>query len=166
MLSNISKTKRLVLAGAMVVIIVLLTAALYYYNNSPYVKVKKAIRQAQTVEKKAALEAIYERMSVYGHHITPAETCAYLVLSAHRNEDVIKTITTEYVLQPYGGTLNYVTLAQLAAEAPVADKEFLEIAELVKNNDYQKALIIAEKAAKAETKEEIVKIQHEIDDMK
>ena len=163
---QLTKTHKIILSVITIILIALSSISLYTYLNLPTVKVKKAIKLAQTDEKKESIRAIYNRMKVYGKHITSAETCAYLVLSTDRNEKIIETITTDYVLQPFGGTSSYVELAQFAAKAPLADKEFIEIAELMKKGNTQNLLSLGKKASLVKTQTEREILQHDIDQLK
>ena len=57
-------------------------------------------------------------------------------------------------------------LARLAAKAPVADDEFLQLAELIETRVWKEALSLAELAAQARTEDELQEIMKKADTLK
>jgi hypothetical protein len=122
---------------------------------------KKKMKDAKTREQRIAIEEIMELFNKYGRHIAAAEI-ADRILAADRNISILVKIA-EYAIVEGSNTLAYINIADYAARAPLADQEFLRIAELIKENKAGlEAFALANQAMEAKTGEELQKVRDRI----
>ena len=135
-----------------------------YGQSDPLLEIEKKIEKAPTPEKR---EAITKIRDVYREikQNSIVLNIADLILKADRNIQVLESLA-EYGIRQGGGTPLYMSLAEQAAKAPLADKEFLRLAEIFKKQDsgynFQTIPKLGEEAAQAKTEAELKIVRDKI----
>ena len=93
-------------------------------------EVEKKAKQAETTEKREAIERIQSLLKKYNRHYS-ATQCVDMILEADRNVEIIGKIA-EYAIKTGYHTTAFIQVAEYAAAAPVADEEFIVLANRVK----------------------------------
>ena len=88
-----------------------------------------------------------------------------MILEADRNVKVIEKIA-EYGIAEPSSTLLYVEIAECAEKAPVADDEFIELAELVKKTGRGDLRFFARQASYARNERELDDVMQKIEEWK
>ncbi|MCE5252586.1 M56 family metallopeptidase [bacterium] len=120
--------------------------------------------QAQTAEKREAIERIQKLLKKYDRHYSVTR-CIDLILETDRNVEVIGKIAEYGVTVPYC-TMAFVEIAECAAKAPVADDEFLELAELLKKRGDGAPVQLARQASQASNETELKQVKRKIKALK
>ena len=139
--------------------------ALKAYNKSdPLIEIEKKIRKAQTPEKREAIAKIRDVYKEFRRNSYSLRIIDYILI-ADRNVQILEKLT-EYGIRQGGGTLVYISLAKQAAKAPLADKEFLQLAEIFSKQDdlytWKLAVNLAKEAAQANTDAELKEVREKI----
>jgi len=158
-LSKISVAVLIFLMGILFASSVIFPLTVLNYNDIPLVQIKKKKKMAHTSEKREAIEKIQKLFRQYDRHYAVMK-CVDLILEADRNVEVIEKIA-EYGIVEGGATMLYVKIAEYAARAPVADDEFIELAELVKRGN-RGMIKLAQQASEASDETELEGVRQKI----
>jgi len=133
------------------------------FDKSSVQELERKKKMADTWEKREAIGRMQELFREYDRNIG-AMKCADLILEADRNADVIAKLA-EYAITNDGGTGMYIRLAEYAAVAPVADYEFLEMAELLKTSVTARIDRLARAASRARSESELRDVRSKMNEL-
>jgi len=126
-------------------------------HNKDYKKSYRNIEQlknkAGTEEKREAIESIHKIFKKYRRHLAVMD-CVEMIVKTDRNVDIIKNLAA-FGIREGSATQNYIELAEYAMNAPLADTEFIEIADLIKLSGSGDPMRFAKRAAQANTEKEL-----------
>ncbi len=135
-----------------------------YAQTRELSELEKKIEKAQTPEKREAITKIRDVHMEYRQN-TDALSIADLILKADRNVWILEKLA-EYGIRQGGVTPLYISLAKQAAKAPLADQEFLRLAEIFKKQGdryhFQVIPKLGKAAARAKTESDLSKVREEI----
>lgn len=150
-------------AAALILLLGVLFAASIIFplmdRNNYHVQIQQKKEMAQTPEKREAIEKIQELFWKYKRHFLVMK-CVDLILDTDRNIAVIGKIA-EYGIVEGPSTYIYVSIAEYAAKAPIADDEFIELAELVKRGN-RGMVKLAQQASEAGNETELEEVRKKI----
>ncbi len=138
----------------------LLARSLVKVTGNTETRMEKKIRKASTPEKRKAIEHLLIFWRDYRYHDLSILKCSDMILKTDRNIPVIVRIA-EYSLENGSNTFDYIHIAECAAHAKIASREFIYLAEEVRwggssLND------LAKRVARAETEAELQALRAEI----
>ena len=133
-------------------------------KSDPLLEVEKKIEKAQTPEKREAITKIRDVYKEFRRNSWSLKIADY-ILKADRNVQILESLA-EYGIRQPGGTPLYISLAGQAAKAPLADKEFLQLAEIFRKQDsgenFMKIPGLGKEAARAKTEAELKRVRDKI----
>ena len=148
------------LAVALASVILIASGAVNLYASNTPRDLDKKMEKANTPEKREAIAHIRDLFEKYNRrHVTALKIVDY-ILEADRNVPTLARLA-EYAIAEGSNTMTYIDIAGQAAKAPLADKEFLQIAELTKKSG-SGFLDVAKEAARAKTDAELQDVRVKI----
>jgi hypothetical protein len=158
-MKRIGKTAGVVLISVIVIVSGVMNG---YAENKAMRELDKKIEKANTPEKREAIAHVRDLFKEYHRHFAAMEIVDD-ILAADRNIPILSKLA-DYAIRQGSATSVYISIAEQASKAPLADREFLQLAELVKKNDTGVARFtdLACQAAQANTDADLKEVRKKI----
>jgi len=158
------RTRIVILSVLCGIVLVTVSCSSFTISDKPSIReLERKKKMADTWEKREAIGRMQVLFREYDKNIG-AMKCADLILEAGRNADVIAKLA-EYAITNDGGTGMYIRLAEYAAVAPVADYEFIEMAELLRTSGTARIDRLAREASRARSESELVEVRSKMNEL-
>ncbi len=157
-MKNISRTAVILLLSF---ILIVAGAVCGFARNKPLRELDQRIEKVKSPEKRKAIIHIRDLFQTYDRHYMAMDVVDYII-DADRNVPVLAKLA-EYAITEGSHTGTYVDIARYAGKAPLAEKEFLQLAEIVKKRNGGASLVsLARQAALAKTEADLKPVRDKI----